>query len=160
MSALGSPVIAAAMLQSYIFWNTRYDAHIRVTDTSRAGDGPNSEPSVSPPGGAGQVDTKDDIKFIWNGRVLSTTEELYDVCTGYFGKNAGSKRDAQGKGSNTGAVPGGPCPDNKVLILHAVVRPPGYPMKRKGKKSVDGAGAQTSGVGDGDGMSCQCCAIQ
>jgi hypothetical protein len=99
--------------------------------------------------------TEDDIKFIWNGRVLSTTEELKEVCTRYFGTMEHSAGRVTGEGGDTMSVLSS-APADKVLILHAVVRPPVVPMKRKGKKGVEeGAGGS---VQQGDGV-CSCCVI-
>jgi len=115
-------------------------------------DGSTCRPSVSRAG----VETKDDIKFIWNGRVLGTTEELQEVCLQYFGSVENTSRPAGGRGGTTN-----PDADaaNKVLILHAVVRPPMAPGKRKGK-GVEGAagGSQGRGQQQGDGV-CSCCVI-
>ena len=118
-------------------------------------DGRSCRPSVSPAG----VETKDDIKFIWNGRVLSTTEELREVCARYFGKEGNASSLARGTVGDGNPVAGAP-PANKVLILHAVVRPPIAPMKRKGKKGVEGAvgGSQGRGQQEGDGV-CSCCVV-
>ena len=109
---------------------------------------------VGPP----EVETKDDIKFIWNGRVLSTTEEVQEVCMRYFGEMEKASGTVVGKGDD--AIPTtNTAPANNVLILHAVVRPPIAPTNRRGKVGVDGAGSSGGrDQGTGDGW-CSCCTV-
>jgi hypothetical protein len=94
------------------------------------------------------VETQEDIKFIWNGRVLHSTEDVRRVCAEYFGEDGGGNGAAGDEGRK----------EDLVLILHAVVRPPDAPMKRKGKKKVDsGPGVQMAGSRD---VVCSCCVVQ
>lgn len=90
---------------------------------------------------AGVPVTKEDVKFIWNGRVLSSAEDLIDACQDYF--------------STTPAGEYG-----RVLTLHAVVRPPKPPVKRKGKKKGEARQSSQSTSSDTlGGVDCSCCVI-
>lgn len=92
------------------------------------------------------MEEPDDIKFIFNGRVLVNTEELEQVVERWFGALEGAK---DGRGEDVG--------DEAVLILHAVVRPPLSVPKSKGKKRL-----AEEGVGRREEVACAglCCTVQ
>lgn len=83
----------------------------------------------------------EDIKFIWNGRVLTSAEDLIDACQQYFSSIPLEKEG------------------DEILTLHAVVRPPKPPMKKKGKKKIDSRHSSENVANTRGGLDCSCCVI-
>jgi len=96
--------------------------------------------------------------------VLATTEDLLQVCDAYFGLGGDSGEGGGNEGDGGEGREGGEREkgENSVMILHAVVRPPLVPMRRKGNRK-DGEGGRGGGasVGEGgDDALCGCCTVQ
>ncbi len=73
--------------------------------------------------------------------MLTSAEDLRHACDDYFSLNP---PDDEG---------------DKVLILHAVVRPPKPPVRKKGKKKVDSGQSSESATDTMGGVDCSCCVI-
>ena len=92
--------------------------------------------------------------------MLATTEDLLQVCDAYFGLGGEGGEGGGNEGEEADEADG----ENSVMILHAVVRPPLVPMRRKGNRKDEeggrGGGARVGARAGGDDVVCGCCTVQ